>query len=382
MLSVARRSRYYGTHSGIQIGTYVPALASDDELRFLQQLGVEWAMLAVPDQSLHSVANYKAWIDRFARFDIQIYRIANQSVHNMEAVTLGLDDRDRKIDEFIAFIRDLGAAGNHYNTYAHMASGTWTSGQTTGRGGIEARTLDLRDAWGRWDGKRFEGELPHGRRYTEDELWDNYAHFIAKVAPVAEDAGVYIGIHPDDPPVYPLGGVPRCIFGTFSGYRRALEIAASDHIGVCLCVGCWLEGGVAGMGADVVEAIHTFGKQGKLFKVHFRNVTNPLPEPWRETLMDEGNMDMSLVMAALGEVGFDGCAIPDHIPRMTGAGGDQAGLGYSIGYMRALTQAVNTLAPRIRTTVCGAGSHHTDRQLLPARAARRRARSARRYLVL
>ena len=335
---------YYGTHSGIQLGTYVSPLASDDELRFLQQLGVEWAMLAVTDQSLHSVANYKAWIERFARFDIQIYRIANQSVHNMEAVTLGLDDRDRKIDEFIAFIRDLGAAGIHYNTYAHMASGTWTSGETTGRGGIEARTLDLRDAWGRWDGRRFEGELPHGRRYSEDELWDNYAHFIAKVAPAAEEAGVYIGIHPDDPPVYALGGVPRCIFGTFAGYQRALEIAASDHIGVCLCVGCWLEGGAAGMGADVVEAIHTFGEQGKLFKVHFRNVTNPLPEPWRETLMDEGYMDMSLVMAALGEVGFDGCAIPDHIPRMTGEGGDRAGLGYSIGYMRALTQAVNTLA--------------------------------------
>ena len=61
-----------------------------------------------------------------------------------------------------------------------------------------------------------------------------------------------------------------------------------------------------------------------------------MPEPWRETLMDEGYMDMSLVMAALGEVGFDGCAIPDHIPLMTGEGGDRAGLGYSIGYMRAL----------------------------------------------
>jgi len=51
------------------------ALASDDELRLLRQLGVEWAMLGVPDQSLHSVANYKAWTERFARFDIQIYRI-------------------------------------------------------------------------------------------------------------------------------------------------------------------------------------------------------------------------------------------------------------------------------------------------------------------
>ena len=75
---------------------------------------------------------------------------------------------------------------------------------------------------------------------------------------MAEEAGVYIGIHPDDPPVYPLGGIPRPIFGTFEGYRRAIEIAASPNIGMCLCVGCWLEGGAA-MGKDVIETIHYFG---------------------------------------------------------------------------------------------------------------------------
>jgi mannonate dehydratase len=52
-----------------------------------------------------------------------------------------------------------------------------------------------------------------------------------------------IGIHPDDPPVPELGGVPRCIFGNFDGYIRALEIANSPNIGVCLCAGTWMEGG-------------------------------------------------------------------------------------------------------------------------------------------
>ena len=91
----------------------------------------------------------------------------------------------------------------------------------------------------------------HGREYTEDELWDNYGYFIKKVAPVAEAAGVYIGIHPDDPPFCapptlhpqrpaltwcahddavctdPLGGVPRALFGTFAGYQKAMQIAVS-----------------------------------------------------------------------------------------------------------------------------------------------------------
>ena len=115
---------------------------------------------------------------------------------------------------------------------------------------------------------------------------------IRKVAPVAEEAGVYIGIHPDDPPVYALGGIPRCIFGNFAGYKRAMDIADSPNIGVCLCVGCRLEGGKQGMGASVEEAIHYFGARNKLFKIHFRNVSNPMPDPWVETLMDDGYQDM------------------------------------------------------------------------------------------
>ena len=47
---------------------------------------------------------------------------------------------------------------------------------------------------------------------------------------LAEELGMRIGIHPDDPPVEELGGVPRCIFGNFAGYARALEIANSPNI--------------------------------------------------------------------------------------------------------------------------------------------------------
>lgn len=93
------------------------------------------------------------------------------------------------------------------------------------------------------------------------------------------------------------------------------------------------------MGADVIEAIHYFAGRKKLFKIHFRNVTNPMPEPWTETLMDDGYMDMYHVMKALREVEYDGAIIPDHIPALLG--GHRAGVAYSIAYMRALVQAVN-----------------------------------------
>ena len=331
---------YLASKPGIQIGTYLSPSASDEDLQFLQQLGVEWVMLIVEGGPEKQTAEaYIRHRDRLARWGLQIYRIGNHNVHNMEQVTLNLPGRDQKIEEFLTFIRNLGRAGIHYNTYGHMANGIWSSGQATMRGGVVARTMDLRDAKGNWNGVLYEGALTHGREYSEEELWENYAYFIKQVAPVAEEAGVYIGMHPDDPPVYTLGGVPRPILGNMKGFKRALEIANSPYIGVCLCVGCWLEGGTEGMGADVIEAIRTFGGMKKLFKVHFRNVSNPLPAPWTETFIDNGYMDMHRVMQALREVGFDGCAIPDHIPGMIG--GHRVGEAYSVAYIRALIQAVN-----------------------------------------
>ena len=197
-----------------------------------------------------------------------------------------------------------------------MANGIWsTEREPTPRRRAGAR---LRPGQGRRQGHWVERAtmqpLSHGRDYSEDEIWDNYAYFIRQVAPVAEEAGVRIGIHPDDPPVPELGGVPRCIFSSFEGYQRALEIADSPNVGMCLCVGCWLEGGEL-MGKDVVETIRYFGERKKLFKVHFRNVDQPLPH-FVETFLDDGYMDMYKVMKALREVDFDGVLIADHIPMM------------------------------------------------------------------
>ena len=330
---------YSSSSQGIQIAIQTGANASDEDLQFFQQLGVEWAMVGIDDPSQHSAAYYKGLVKRFGDRGIKIYRIANHSVHNVPEITLNLSGRDEKVEEFKQFIRNLGEAGICYNTYAHMGNGIWSSERVEGRGGMDARSLDIKNAVGRWIDKRYEGELTHGRLYTEEELWENYEYMIRQIAPVAEEAGVFIGIHPDDPPVYALGGIPRCMFGNFEGYKQAMDIANSPNIGVCLCVGCWLEGGEAGMGVGVVDAVKHFASKNQLFKVHFRNVSNPMPEPWSETLIDNGYQDMHEVMRALREVKFDGCIIPDHIPAMLG--GHRVGVAYSIAYMRALVQAAN-----------------------------------------
>jgi mannonate dehydratase len=327
---------YFGSRPGVQLGTQMPATASNEDMQFTRQLGVEWVMTSLPARE-STLASYQALSKRFGDQGLKIYRLANDSCHNMEEVTLNLPGRDAKIAEYLAYVRLMGQAGIHYSTYAHMGNGIWSSPQREQtRGGADARALRMNTAVGRWAGKTWQNPLSHGRRYSEEELWDNYTYFIKKVVPVAEEAGVYIGIHPDDPTGFEMGGIPRCIFGTFAGYVRALEIANSPNIGICLCVGSWIEGGER-TGKHVVDAIRHFAGQKKLFKIHFRNVTAPLPEGFVETFPDDGYVDMSKVMRALVESGYTGAVISDHLPNMVG--GRRSSEAFALGYMRGLIQA-------------------------------------------
>jgi mannonate dehydratase len=251
----------------------------------------------------------------------------------MPEVTLNLPGRDQKIEEYKNFLRNLAKAGLYYTTYAHMGNGIWSSERETTRGGASARAYRAETAKGHWAGKVFEAPLSHGRKYSKEEIWENYTYFIKQVAPVAEEVGVRIGIHPDDPPVPELAGVPRCIFSNFDGYVRALEIANSPNVGVCFCIGTWLEGGEKQTGKGVVDSLRYFAKQDKLWKVHFRNVTAP-GSYFVETFVDNGYMDMYQAMRTLQEVDFRGCLIADHVPQMVGD--RRVAWAYSIGYIRAM----------------------------------------------
>ncbi|MDF1516026.1 MAG: mannonate dehydratase [Anaerolineae bacterium] len=322
---------------GIKIAAQITPEPTDDHLAFIKQMGVDYVVLWT-DAVKASAEYYASRRKLFEDAGLIVYGFGNSAVHNQDAITLGLPNRDAKIEEYKQHLRNLGKAGIPYTTYAHMANGIWSTERETTRGGAPARAFNLEIArQGHWSGKRYEGPLTHGRIYSQEEIWDNFEYFIKQVVPVAEEAGVKIGIHPDDPPVPELGGIPRCIFGNFEGYKRAMEMADSPNVGLCLCVGCWLEGG-DWMGKDVFETIKYFGERDKLFKIHFRNVHQPLPY-FVETFLDDGYMDMYKVMRALREVNFNGVAIADHIPLM--AKDHRIGTAFSIGYMKALLERAN-----------------------------------------
>ena len=314
---------------GIKLSLQVPAAFTGEDLVFAKQMGVGYVSIPTRGGTYKTFSGFK---QRVEAAGLKVANIGNSNVHNMPEVTLNLPGRDRKIEEYKQYLRDLGRAGIYYTTYAHMGNGIWSSEPETTRGGAPARAFHLETAKGYWAGEVFQPPLSHGRKFTPEELWDNYSYFIRQVAPVAEEFGIRVGIHPDDPPVPELGGVPRCIFGSFDGYVRALEIANSPNIGVCLCCGTWMEGGKY-MGKNVVEAIREFAGMGKLWKIHFRNVSAPIPD-FVEAFVDEGYTDMRKVMRTLLDVDFRGILIADHVPRMVGD--RRTGWAYSIGYIRAL----------------------------------------------
>ncbi len=316
---------------GIKISVQSPAVPTDDDLLFLKQLGAEYVSVGAPPE-LRTAEGFLQIKQRYASGGITVWSIGNTSVHNMPEVTLNLSGRDAKIEEYKAYLRNLGKAGIYYTTYAHMGNGIWSSGRADSRG-ASAREFDMAspNKVGTWVNAKFYEPLSHGRHFTQEEIWDNYTYFIRQVAPVAENEGIRIGFHPDDPPVPVLAGVPRCIFGNFEGYQRAFEIANSPNVGMCLCCGTWLEGGPL-MGKYVVETLRYFGARGKVWKIHFRNVSAPLPH-FVETFMDNGYMDMDKIMKALVEIKFDGIMILDHSPDLLG--GRYAQTAYGVAYMKA-----------------------------------------------
>ena len=321
---------------------------SDQDLQFITQLGVEYVNFDIaPERATYE--NFVRIRQKVEAAGLKVWNIGNSGARNMEEVVLNLPGRDQKIEEYKQYLRNLAKAGLYYTTYAHMANGIWSTSREPTRGGAMARSFDMeKGGTGSWR-KKYEGPLTHGRRYTPDELWENYTYFIKAVVPVAEEVGVRIGCHPDDPPGVELGGIPRCIFGTFDGYVRALEIANSPSVGVCLCCGCWLEGGAL-MGKDLIQAVRYFGRQGKLFKVHFQAVSSPLPR-FTEVFIDDCYVDYYDVLKALREVNYNGVVWPTHVPAMVDVGctslrrdGGIAGTAYYVGYVKALLRRVNAEA--------------------------------------
>lgn len=169
---------------------------------------------------------------------------------------------------------------------------------------------------------------------THDELWQRVADFLRELVPVAEECGVRLAAHPDDPPMPTLRGTPRLVYQPRM-YQRLLDLAPSSSNALEFCLGTLQEM----TEGDVYEAVDRYSRQGALAYVHFRNVRGKVPR-YHEVFVDEGDLDMLRVLHILHRNGFDGVIIPDHTPQMTCPAPWHAGMAYALGFMKAAMRAV------------------------------------------
>lgn len=312
---------------------------SHERLTFAKQLGVSGVLLntpRLPGEHRWEYDDLARMREHVESYGLRLEALENTPVSFYSDAILGRPGRDRQIEHYQATIRNLGKAGIPILGYHWMPNSVWRtqgSARVRGRGGALVTVFDMALA------RERDAQLTHGRTFSTDEMWANYEYFIKAVIPVAEEAGVKLALHPDDPPVPSLGGVAR-IFNSFEGFKRGSEIVDSPNWGLDFCMGCWSE---MGGHENVMRGIRYFVPRGKIFYGHFRDVKGTAGD-FAECFLGEGNVNLVQAMKAFKENGFTGFLIDDHVPHMVDdSDWNHRGRAYATGYMLALLAAVNEL---------------------------------------
>ncbi len=304
----------------------------------------------VGDGSGWGVAEGRVWTvdelsairDAMAAHGLTFHAIENFDPAFWDHVLFGGPRRDAQMADLQQLVRNVGAAGIAVIGYNFSLAGV--AGRVTGpwaRGGAPSVGLDGRNAITNsampagmaWNMVVDASATGLRRSLDVETLWSNLAWFLERILPVAEAAGVTIAAHPDDPPLETVRRQPRLVWRP-ELYRRLLDLSPSPAHKLEFCVGTVAEM----MNGDVHEAIGEHARDGRIAYVHMRNVRGRVPH-YRETFIDEGDVDVSRVIRTLRDAEFEGVIIPDHAPQMTCAAPWHAGMAFAMGYLNALMQA-------------------------------------------
>jgi len=304
-------------------------------LRRVKQLGVDHVLTGGPPIPWQE-ADIRERIDQCKAAGLTLYNLMITGFNN---AIYAREGRDQEIAKVIQSIRAAGKAGLpviEYNWYAHRAMEGYY--EDTGRAGTGLTSFD-------YDKMKDLPPLAQEGAHTLDEMWANITYFLKAVIPVAEQAGVRMALHPNDPPA-PLSRGSQQIMGSLAGWKQLIEIVPSPSNGITFDCGVTRE-----MGEDPVEVCRYFASRKRINHVHYRNVRVRKPyEKYTEVFLDEGQVDMFAVMKELVRQKYAGTIYPEH-PRALDydrergpirgypGGGGFGGEIYNVGYTRAMLQA-------------------------------------------
>lgn len=310
--------------------------------------GIVWALHHLPAGDVWTKEVIQDEVDYIQSFGFHTDVVESVNVH--EDIKLGLPTRDQYIDNYKQSIRNLGEVGVKVICYNFMPVFDWTrtdlfhpleDGSTALYFDKEkVMNLDPQELVNEvsassdltlpgWEPERLARLSELFEQYKEvDEakLWDNLAYFLQAILPVAEEAGIQMAIHPDDPP-YSIFGLPRIITGAES-YEKLIKISDSIANGFTFCSGS--------MGADpqndMVAIAEKYAYRAPF--AHIRNVKIMENGSFFETshFTSDGSIDIKNIVRTLNDQNYEGYVRPDHGRHIWG---EQCRPGYGL-YDRAL----------------------------------------------
>lgn len=295
-----------------------------------------------PEERIWSAEGMRDLAQAIKAEGLQLEAIENFEPAHWSDILLDGPRRAEQIEHVKQIIRNTGAAGIPVFGYNFSIAGVWGrvevpeargAALSVGYHNPEQPQIPRGMVWNMvYDQELFDPEGRNGviEPISHAELWRRFEAFLHDVLPVAEEAGVRLALHPDDPPLETLRGTPRLVYRA-DLYQRVLDIAPSHHNGMEFCIGTLAE---MNDGSDIYQVVDQYSKTGRICYIHFRNVRGKVPH-YDEMFVDDGDVNMAEAMRILKHNGYDGVIIPDHTPAMSCAAPWHAGKAYALGWMRA-----------------------------------------------
>jgi mannonate dehydratase len=343
----------------MKVGLNMPSHLLDDgqTLPFARQLGVTHVIVnnhpvdAFPGNSgpYFQLEPLIALRERVEAAGMTLHALENFPAEHWYDVLLAGPRRDEQIENVCESIRNLGRAGvpcmGYYFSIAGVHGRHW---------GPYARGGAVSVAW-KPDRDFDPGPIPHGEVWTiplswrdqappgdigtvpVEEVWARLAYFLERVVPVAEQAGVRLAAHPDDPPFEQLRGTGRLITHP-DRYERLLSLVPSPSNGLEFC-----QGTISEMrDSSVYDAVRRYAGRNVIGYVHLRNVVGRVPD-YHETFLDDGDVDILKTLRLYRDAGYEGVVVPDHTPELSCAAPWHAGMAWAIGWIRAALRSLDAL---------------------------------------